>query len=146
MAQERRQKASDVFREKQFLFGGKSPFEKAFPQIEEVHVEAKLSALGIPASEAGEVTTYTKSTLPGEYIDCPNPSCYNGGFSIGAILHEMVRGRLTEHEPPRQKCQGYEGSPKGRTWTRDCINSWKVKVSIRYKPEQQEAANHGSTR
>ena len=76
----------------------------------------------------------------GEYIDCSNPLCYNGGFSIGSILREMVRNRQTELEESR-KCQGYEGSPRGRCVYRDCWNSFEIRVSVKFKRDQTDINN-----
>ncbi len=36
-----RQKASDVFREREYLFGRKVGFEEAFPQLEHVEIEGE---------------------------------------------------------------------------------------------------------
>lgn len=116
--QDRRQKASDIFRETEFVFGRKASFAEVFPEIEDLRVEVE---------EFGEGTTkwnreriYRKQGFPGEYIDCHNPLCYNGGFSIGDILREMVRNRQTELETSKL-CKGHEGSPKGRRVYRKCI-------------------------
>ena len=123
-----RQKASDVFNEADFVFGRKVSFDEAFPQIEDVVVEVKESGHGIRRDNR---RVYRKPYL-GEYIDCSNPICYNGGFSIGAILREMVRNRQAELETSKI-CQGYEGSPKGKRKYRDCVNFFKIKVSVKYK-------------
>ena len=130
MKQDRRQKASDVFQESKFVFANKVSFEEAFPEIEDLIVEVEESGQGV--SERNCKRTYRKQNLPGEYINCSNPLCYNGGFSIGSILREMIRNRQTELETS-ELCQGNESSLKGRRIYRKCMNSFKIKVSIKYR-------------
>ena len=125
-----RQKASDVFLESNLVFGRKVSFDEAFPEIEDLTVEVEESESGI--SDLGKKYTFRKQDLPCEYIDCRNPLCYKGGFSIGSILHEMVRTKQTNLETSKV-CQGNEGSPKGRKIYRSCMNFFKIKVSIKYK-------------
>jgi len=124
-----RMKASDVFRETNYVFGKKVKFEEAFPEIKTLRVECTEEGYG---ARNPITRIYTEKNTPGEYIDCHNPLCYNGGFSIGQILREMVQKR-EKHWEGTKFCQGYEGSPKGRRKYRSCINSWKVKVDIEYK-------------
>ncbi len=124
-----RKKASDVFRESNFVFVEKVAFEKAFPEIEDVSVVVEEQGDGV--SKWTSTRSYGKSSV-GEYIDCSNPLCYNGGFSIGSILREMVRNKDT-HKEASEGCRGYEGSPKGRRKYRDCMNYFKIKIDIKYK-------------
>ena len=125
-----RLKASDVFRETNYIFAKKVSFDEAFPEIEDLTVEVEEFGHGI--SGWGQKFIYRKQNFPGECINCSNPLCYNGGFSIGSILREMARNKQTELETEKM-CQGYEGSPKGRKRYRDCSNSFKIKISIKYK-------------
>lgn len=125
-----RQKASDVFRESNLAFAKKVSFDEAFPEIEDLTVEVEESGHGV--SDWHRKSTYRKQNLPGQYIDCSNPLCYNGGFSIGLILRQMVRNKQTELETSKL-CQGNEGSPKGRRIYGKCMNFFEIKVSIKYK-------------
>jgi len=131
MARDTRQKASDVFRETNFFLGEKVAFAKAFPSIETLRVEVEEDGDGV-RYEWGRVSVYTQERS-GEYINCSNLLCYNGGFRLGDILRHIVENKLTHHEA-FEVCQGYEGSPKGRRKYRSCCNSFKVKVTITYKP------------
>lgn len=130
MKRDERQKASDVFRETNYVFSEKVGFDEAFPEIEDLTVEVIKSGHGI--DDWNRKSTYRKQYFPGEYINCSNPLCYNGGFSIGSILREMVRNKQVELETSKI-CQGNEGSPKGRRIYRKCVNFFKIKVSIKYK-------------
>lgn len=126
----KRQKASDVFRETNFIFSEKGSFDEAFPEIEDLTVEVEKSGEGV--KEWNHKSVYRMQNFPGEYINCNNPLCYNGGFAIGSILREMVRNKQLELETSKF-CIGNEGSPKGRIIYRKCLNSFNVKVTIKYK-------------
>lgn len=129
MGRQDRKKASDIFRETNFVFSKKGPFKEAFPEIESATVEFSEKGQGVFRGSGPSVRT--EKNL-GEFIDCHNPVCYDGGFNIGEILRDMTARRETERSVQRT-CQGYEGSPKGKKKYRGCLNSFDVKVSIRYK-------------
>ena len=126
----KRQKASDVFQETNFAFSQKVSFDEAFPEIEDLTVEVEKFGEGV--QKWNRKSVYRKQNFPGEYIDCNNSLCYNGGFSIGSILREMVKNKQLELETS-ELCIGYEGSPKGIKKYRSCLNCFKVKVTIKYK-------------
>jgi len=125
-----RMKATDVFHQAKFLLGKTASFSKAFPEIADLRVEVEESGEGVRGKLGHKV--FTMSSLPGEYVDCSNPRCYNGGFHLGAILRSMVMTGKTELETT-EFCQGYEGSPKGRRKYRDCDNHFSVKVNLSFK-------------
>jgi len=127
---DKRKKALDVFKEANLFLAKKSSFDEAFPQIEDLTVRVKEDGHGV--RELRKDLLYTKRNLPGEYINCSNPRCYNGGFSIGRLLRDMIYSKQTEQEK-YEICQGYEGSPKGRRNYGPCDNSFLIKISIKYK-------------
>lgn len=128
-----RMKASDVFRETNFLFSRKASFDEAFPEIEDIVIEVAEDGHGVRHwGRDDPKRIYKKPHLPGEYVDCSNPLCYNGGVSVGSIIRDMVRERATKRETS-EICHGYEGSPKGRRKYSSCMNFFKVKISITYK-------------
>ena len=131
-------KASDVFKETRFVFARKVPFKEAFPEIKKLEIKAKESGYGV--YEEFDTKYYNTEHPPGEFIDCSNPLCYNGGFSVGEILREMVREKKTHYEGLKV-CQGYEGSPKGRRRYRSCINSWKVTIDLEYYTDEELKKN-----
>jgi hypothetical protein len=137
-----RKKASDVFRDTNYVFSRKMKFEEAFPEIEDINIEIEEKGYGV----YGELSrkSYTKQNMPGEYVDCSNPSCYNGGFSIGQILRDMVGNKQTDAETSKG-CQGYEGSPKGRRRYRSCINFFTIRAHIDYKPTPETIAEENKT-
>lgn len=124
---EERKKASAVHAEANYLFGEKVSFAKAFPTIETVKVVVEESGAGA----RGHARQYDQATL-GEFIDCSNPLCYKGGFSLGGVLRRMVEEKQT-HLKDSASCQGYEGSPKGKKKYRECGAYFTFTVDIAYK-------------
>ena len=120
----KRMKAQDVFNETEPLLGGKTTFSKAFPEIANITLEV---------DQGGRKRTYGKANFPGEFVNCSNPLCYNGGVRIGSIINDMTFDRDTEYEGSLS-CQGHEGSPKGRRNYGPCLNRFKVKIIIEYVP------------
>lgn len=132
-----RKKASDVFNEANLLFSKKVPFNEAFPDIESISVIVKEYENAGQKPDDG-LTLYPKTFiydnkhLPSEYLDCSNSICYNGGFSLGSIIRNMVLNKETLKEG-KVFCQGSEGSPKGRKIYRSCLHRFIYKISITYK-------------
>lgn len=132
MSSRDREKASDVFRNADFVFSKKVSFAEAFPTIEDIKVVVKRGGhYGV--SEWNKEEHY--GTNVGEYVDCTNPMCYNGGFSVGHFLRTMVQSKQTHFERDYIGCQGYEGSPKGKRRYRSCTNHFGVTIDIKYKTE-----------
>ncbi len=125
---EQRKKAQDIFNETNFVFAKKTTFEKAFPQIKNIDVEVEETGNGTYNSSR---TSHYSKTYISEYVNCSNPMCYNGGFSLGSIIREMVYKKETEREGSTI-CQGNEGSPKGRRIYRKCLNHFSYKIQIEY--------------
>ncbi len=125
----KRQKASDIFRETNLVFSEKVSFEVAFPTIKNLSVHVEHYGHGI--TRWNKDRYYNKDNQPGEYIDCSNPLCYNGGFSIGSILREMIRNNEIE-KIDSLLCDGNEGSPKGRRIYRKCMNMFKIRIKLEY--------------
>jgi len=105
---------------------------EAFPEIKEARVVCVEKGDGVREASAERV--YTSPRI-GEFVNCSNPVCYNGGFPVGQILRQMVRNRQTHLEDHR-KCKGYEGSPKGRIEYRPCFNHWDITVDVVYHEEE----------
>ncbi len=118
-----------MFRDAEFLFAGKtSDFGKAFPDIKDL--EVKVTEEGRGLLYGPRTGTYTRANFPGEYVNCSNTLCYNGGFSLGNLVRGMVYGREQEREWEYVFCQGHEGSPKGRRNYGPCPNGFNVKIKI----------------
>ena len=129
---EKRQKASDIFRETNYFLAEKTTFERAFPGIEDIHVTVEefedFSSKG---------TRHYNKTNAGEYIDCRNPICYGGGFNLGMLIRNMEMTRETEYETT-MFCRGYHGSPKGRKNYGPCEHRFNVRIKIKYKDDNNQ--------
>lgn len=132
MSSQDRQKASDVFRNTDYVFSKKGTFAEAFPMIEDIRVVVKHGGhYGV--NDWNREEHY--GTNIGEYVDCTNSMCYNGGFSVGNFVRMMVASKQTHFEKDYISCQGYEGSPKGKRRYRSCTNHFGVTIDIKYKSE-----------
>lgn len=130
---ESRKKAQEVFNVTNYVFVQKTTFEKAFPQIKSISVEITESGNGLYQGQ--HTSNYSGYDLS-EYINCSNSICYNGGFSIGEVIREMVRKRETDKEG-EAICQGHEGSPKGRRIYRKCLNEFSYNIHIDFVEENE---------
>lgn len=81
-----RKKAQDIFNDTNFTFSKKTTFEIAFPDIEKISVQVNEKGKGVYGG-LGE-RHFEKSTI-GEFINCSNPNCYNGGFNIGDAIRSL---------------------------------------------------------
>ena len=129
-------KASDVCSSQNFWLPRKPcSFSEAFPEIEDIQIE--LSEEGKEINDYDRTFFFNMRNPPGEYADCHNPHCYNGGIRIGQILRHMVATGKSDYSAS-ERCQGYEGSPKGRRKYGSCDNwfSLKVRLKLRKLPEQ----------
>ncbi len=122
-------KASDVFREADFIFARKVSFAEAFPMIETIDIVVRENGDGVPAWRRER---FLGKATAGEYVDCSNPLCFDGGVSIGKLVRAMVAAGDSDSHEAYELCQGNEGSPKGRRIYRNCLNSFKLDIHIDY--------------
>ena len=128
-------KASDVFHAQQPFFGKKATFSEAFPTVDKLHVDVQESGSGV---RPGFSHRGYDSATAHEYLDCRNSRCHNGGVKLGDVLRSLVDSESTTSETTHF-CQGYEGSPRSKQLARQCDHSFKVTVTISYKPNRSEA-------
>ena len=67
-----------------------------------------------------------------EHIDCNNPICFDGGFSLGDVLREMVAGRQ-EDFIGTSFCTGQEGDPEDPRPHPSCATRFEIEASIRFR-------------
>lgn len=139
MARQQHMKLSDVLARPGFFTGPRVRFVDAFPTIDEITVEIDMDGIR-PFGAYGGVRVFDKSNIEPAY-DCPNPQCTRGGIRLESLISQMVCSRETSKEF-QLKCEGYEGSPKGKRYYRTCTNWYKVKISIRYKGIVASSENH----
>ena len=128
----KRPKALQIFDPTTYTFGSKAPFDEAFPQIEDILVEVQESLHAAPVIRTSNLDKRTIS----EFVNCGNSRCYNGGFSVGNVIREMVRDGKTEHETELTICQEGGGPPRGRKQIHgSCYHFFKAKVMIKYRDD-----------
>lgn len=131
---ERRQKASDVFANTNFLLGQKGSFAQAFPEIKALKV--RYTEHGETGFRGEELRSLSEDTA-GEFIDCSNGRCYDGGFALADEIRFMISRRATSGEFFKT-CRGNEASPKGRRVYGSCMNYFKGQIEIEYKEHAGE--------
>jgi hypothetical protein len=67
-----------------------------------------------------------------EHVDCNNPLCFNGGFSLGDVLREMVAGRQ-EDFIGTSFCTGQLGDPEDPGPHPSCDTRFEIEASIRFR-------------
>jgi hypothetical protein len=125
----KRDKASDVFAKGNPLFARKVPFAETFPMIAAITIEVKYDGRGA-FNILGDLWRFDASNLS-EFIDCRDPRCYRGGFSIRAVILDVANNRLTNREG-WSPCQGTEGG-SARKRGPPCISTFDYRIDIVYK-------------
>ena len=130
MARENREKLTDVINITNYVFSRKvDSFTEAYPTIAKLRVEVTESDLGVDKPK------YTRTFTEGNFshaVNCHNSLCYRGGVELGWIIHDMVRNKQTDLEETKL-CQGYEGSPKGKSRYGSCLHMFHIKALVEYK-------------
>jgi hypothetical protein len=67
-----------------------------------------------------------------EHVDCNNPDCFNGGFSLGEVLRDMVRGHQEEFIGT-SFCTGQTGDPENLGPHPSCPTRFEIQATLRYK-------------
>jgi hypothetical protein len=67
-----------------------------------------------------------------EHVDCNNPACFNGGFSLGELVREMVRGHQEEFIGT-SFCTGREGDPEELGPHPSCATRFEVQATLRFR-------------
>jgi hypothetical protein len=114
------------------LFGTQTDFLGAFPNVESVRVDLEESG-NFPIGQSPHMRKRSlRNNEVGSSLRCSNPRCKQGGYSIEVIVSSMVAQRESAKELT-VRCNGHEGSPKGRRRGDPCYNRIKGEVQITYK-------------
>lgn len=113
-----------------------STFDKVFPEIESIRLEAELHGEGV--NKYNQTAVMTEKHFE-RFLPCHNPLCYGGGIDLQRFVSYLVAGRKTEEEDTLF-CQGHEGSPKGRKNYGPCDTYYKVKANLSYKPKPDSSS------
>ncbi|HRJ17932.1 MAG TPA: hypothetical protein PLF84_02780 [Bryobacteraceae bacterium] len=133
----RHMKMSDVEAQKTYPFRTTAKsFLDAYPTVKSIRVEVRPVGEGFePYRKMSEyVDVYNETNIPA-ILNCRNPRCFGGGLDLDNLIRwSVVEGRLIDYEDTI-RCQGYEGSPKGRRRDGPCDTSFKLNVSVAYKDD-----------
>ena len=132
-----RKKAGNLLNERTPILTRKSTFAATLPTLEDIDVQVAEHGVGVV--NAPYLRMFSKINVV-ETVNCSNPNCYNGGFSLGNLIHEMVDKKETSLER-HETCQGYEGGGLVDLHAhKKCLNFFEVKITIKYKPEKSARA------
>jgi hypothetical protein len=67
-----------------------------------------------------------------EVVECNNPYCHNGGFSLGDVLREMVRSRQTDFIGT-SFCRGQEGDLEIPVTLHSCETRFEVEATLQFR-------------
>ncbi len=67
-----------------------------------------------------------------EHVDCNSPECFNGGFSLGEVLRDMIRSRQEEFIGT-SFCTGQEGDPEDLGPHPSCSTRFELQLTLRYR-------------
>jgi len=67
-----------------------------------------------------------------ERIPCHNPDCFDGGFSLGDVLRDMVRGQQAEYVGTCF-CTGQEGDPELPGPRPSCATRYDVEAAVHFR-------------
>ena len=120
--------SEDVFSEHGIL-------AELYPAIEEIQVTIKHNGKSdlAQANTREYYVRYGKNVV--DYVECTNPMCRNGGFSIGNLINKMVDSCQTYLQKDYIPCPGYVGSGPGVAGSHRCTNFFGIRIDIRYKAE-----------
>lgn len=116
-----------------FLGGMEGTFSQAFPHIGQFKIEVDQGdAVWGEAVPGYFSSVFTANHPPPPVIGCSNRLCQQGGLRIEAL----IPGPASEYPYSYEnifRCNGHEGSPKGRRIGRSCMNSFRVKMHFEAK-------------
>jgi hypothetical protein len=125
----RRPKASELAQDRRLINPGYS-FGARFPDIAAAEVTVVQAGEGVGGWN--RVRRFGLADLPGEYVDCPNPRCYGGGFALGDLLSDAARARR-RFLNVECVCVGQEASARGRRRYGLCPNTFEVAIRFTYR-------------
>lgn len=97
---------------------------EAFPDIISLELHVTQDRFGRYTSRPSQrERRYTLKTFP-PHLSCANPRCQQGGLDLQKIVESWPSG---SH---KFRCNGHEGTPKGRRKGGPCGNSFEVTLSV----------------
>ena len=122
------------------MSSSKAPAKKRPPRKNLVAIDGTLEAIDKvrisvrergPNAEPFELRIVHKDAVR-EHVDCNNPACFDGGFSLGDVLRDMVRGGQKEFIGT-SFCIGQEGDPLEEGPHPSCSTRFEVEATLRFR-------------
>jgi len=111
-------------------------FGEAFPNVEAIDFTIDDNPWGW-YNVRGQRPLHFTSASATSFIPCPNDRCRRGGFDFGTFLRNHTYGAKITDVDQSYPCNGDEGTPAGRRKGDPCMNSFKVRGTIKYKPSAE---------
>lgn len=111
-------------------------FGEAFPNVEAIDFTIDDNPWGW-YNVRGHRPLHFTSVSATSFIPCPNDRCRRGGFDFGTFLRNHTYGAKITEVDQSYPCNGDEGTPAGRRKGDPCMNSFKVRGTIKYKPSAE---------
>ncbi len=97
----------------------------------------KIARLGVVSKEVGQNAEPFDLRIQHrdavrEYVECNNPNCFNGGFSLGNLLREMLLGRQEEFIGT-SFCTGQLGTPEEPGPHPSCPTRYDVEIRLHFR-------------
>jgi hypothetical protein len=94
-----------------------------------------IQSLAISVSESGRnaeplAWRMTAREAVRERIPCNNPDCFDGGFSLGDLLRELVKSGQNDYVGTCF-CTGQEGDPEMPGPRASCATRYAVEITLR---------------
>ena len=119
-----------------WLARGTGNFGEAFPNVEAIDFTIDDNPWGWYNVRGHRPLHFTSASAT-SFIPCPNDRCQRGGFDFGTFLPNHTYGSEITSVDQSYSCNGDEGTPAGRRKGDPCMNSFKVKGTIKYKPSAE---------
>ena len=111
-------------------------FGEAFPNVEAIDFTIDDNPWGWYNVRGHRPLHFTSASAT-SFISCPNDRCRRGGFDFGTFLRNHTYGSKITSVDQSYSCNGDEGTPAGRRKGDPCMNSFKVKGTIKYRPSAE---------
>jgi hypothetical protein len=108
-------------RNRVLLDGTLDPVERLSVEISEIGRNAEPFAWRMTSREAVR-----------ERIPCNNPDCFDGGFSLGDLLRELVKNRQRDYMGACF-CTGREGDPELQGPHPSCATRYNVEIALSFR-------------
>lgn len=105
----------------------------SYPGVATIEVRWQKQVLGAGWKPNREPWQVLDPRTLGEFIDCPDATCFGGGCCIGAVIRDMVLMQSRQRRG-RIRCKGQKGSDGTRRW-RLCITVFKYDVRVTYQED-----------